>query len=513
LSVQQLQQQQQQQSAQQSQFIDKQIDSNGRLFVKYWLLTAPNLSIKTNGETWGVSFDTIDYYIKSAVGMPLVMYQHPLGYLDHPEYYEQENYAVGRITDVVPLQTAASSAINRKTYAGIVEILNPELKEIILNDETKIPPFVSPAILPAYSEPIHNNNNNNNVYSNWKFAHLAIVGNPAFGTEARALKKCSGDALTCSAKLKTASSTKNKLTIKQLVELVFSSLNQKTASSNQNNELSTNISNDTSSNDQQPQSKVITTTDNTAVQQQSQSQQTTKQPDQLGDIINSIRERQRIDEEAKAQSQQKQQAQGPEQPPPVKSDQQQQQQTPELDYKTEYLKLKDREADLQKQIAVMQDEFKQQNIGVADMRKEVEAMRLESNRNKLRILIPRELFIKDDNTIDEKAYNKEIDMRIKQGYPNEVLSDDVLIEIYASKLQTLDNQRAKAQQQAPMMKTASSYHKDIGGFNVPVLQSEQQQIGTTESKSNHNNNNNRIATKEEIEELKRIYGVADYMLP
>lgn len=60
------------------------------------------------------------------------------------------------------------------------------------------------------------------------------------------------------------------------------------------------------------------------------------------------------------------------------------------------------------------------------------------------VIIPRELFLREDGSIDLKARDREADWILKQGYPD-TLKDDMLVGVYSNILRDLDQQRELAQ--------------------------------------------------------------------
>ena len=82
-----------------------------------------------------------------------------------------------------------------------------------------------------------------------------------------------------------------------------------------------------------------------------------------------------------------------------------------------------------------------------ELTQQVQNLQHQRNVAKLMELIPRELFLREDGTVDEHRYNQEIFTALNLGYPNRVLTDDRLVNIYAGYLQDLDIQRQKQQAQ------------------------------------------------------------------
>lgn len=482
----------QQQLLQQSQVLDTFVKDK-ELYVKYWILTAPRISVKRDGSTWGVSRQSIDHNIKTAIGAPLIWYPIGYGYLDHPQYHNQHEYQVGKIVDVMPLKTASTT--DDIDYAGIVHITNPDLRDIIIKDFSKIPPFVSPAILPASNIP-----QDTNSYTYWKFAHLAIVNEPAFGNQARLLGTCSGSESVCKAQLKTATTTaaitgdlvyhngvgyvtatatsKPKLDIPNMIKELFSTI----ASSSHNMRTA---STDTITMSEVP---VIKSSDNTQQQQQqTQPQPESKSKDPVTEILNMLKERQEADDKA-LEAKKLQEApntdtnkveQQPEQP-----------KQPEIvDYKAKSEKLEADNANLQKQIDSTRKEFTAQ---LKEQTELITQLTTDKNKNQLRLLVPRELFLKDNNQVDEKAYNNEIQKWLDAGYPNKMYNDSMLVEIYSAKLMHLDNQR-KAKEAKLQTASATSF----GGFPVPTYFDN---TGSNTQPQIRNYN------RQDIQNLFKIYG-------
>lgn len=183
-----------------------------RLFLVYYAL--PDNVVNQNN--WGVTRESLEDNIHTFIGKPAVlkikdptnpldtrqkgnyvhpMVQHGAGLKDLLTY--QENYAIGRITDV-KLNPA-------KGYRFDIEITDPKAKEALSSEQylDNYPPYVSPLVV---SFPHQNPNEDQTKLQHWLGAHIAFVDHPAFGFERMDVAgKCLGQEEVCTIKLHNAS--------------------------------------------------------------------------------------------------------------------------------------------------------------------------------------------------------------------------------------------------------------------------------------------------------------------
>jgi len=176
-----------------------------RQYLKVFLID-PSI----NQNNWGVSTETIDSNIMTALGKPLVLYKNSgketdspyriPGLFDHPPmddgnlehtYEMQDAFRIGTIIDLVKDAKGA--------WWGIVEIANSGVKKALM-ENPEIPFFLSPAIM------MRDVGQSAQNIQNWTFVHIAMVSRPAFGAMKAFVKgECSGDRELCVLRLKKAS--------------------------------------------------------------------------------------------------------------------------------------------------------------------------------------------------------------------------------------------------------------------------------------------------------------------
>jgi hypothetical protein len=100
---------------------------------------------------------------------------------------------------------------------------------------------------------------------------------------------------------------------------------------------------------------------------------------------------------------------------------------------------------------------------------------------RLKVLVPKELFINDNGTVDQAALNTEIQTLIGMGYPDNNLTDEALIKNYSGMLHTLDQQRMIAKQ----VNSSPPSYRNISNFTTPqaqALAAEKVLMGTPEAR-------------------------------
>lgn len=177
----------------------EKFEDSGRLFVKAFLIDSSQ-----NGNEWGVSQASIPENINTAIGQPLVLteeYDHPPDG-DTLEHWQaiQEQYRIGTIVDVTRSKKDADDS-----YYAIIEITDPDARAAIQSNE--IPMYVSPAIADFSRSLVADQNGTITGVeaNNWRFMHLAIVDEPAYGIKrAQITARCGGDENVCLLQLRKA---------------------------------------------------------------------------------------------------------------------------------------------------------------------------------------------------------------------------------------------------------------------------------------------------------------------
>lgn len=184
-------------------------ESTGRLYLVYYAL--PENVLNQNG--WGVSGETINRYINTFVGKPVVLkLKDPSYYMDqiqegnfvHPYAMKgatlqqqmdfQKPFSVGIINDV---------KLNpEKGYRFDVEITDPKVKAAMVAEENieKYPKWVSPTI--ATTE--------DGLARVWHGVNVTLVDRPAYGFERmKPAGICTGTMEECTVKLRGAGEENN----------------------------------------------------------------------------------------------------------------------------------------------------------------------------------------------------------------------------------------------------------------------------------------------------------------
>lgn len=192
-------------------------DNQGHLFIKAFLLSG-----NVNINRWGVTEQSLDQYINTFIGKPLVLtedHNHPLppeseriGSSD--EYDDDENpNNVVKVDDIVdhwleyqePFRVGNIIDIVKKgsTYYSIIEVTDENTKIAFKNND--LPLFVSPAI--AQLDPFEDSA----MISKWTGIHLAIVSNPAYTIKKALISgQCHDSQDRCLLQLRNASVAENR---------------------------------------------------------------------------------------------------------------------------------------------------------------------------------------------------------------------------------------------------------------------------------------------------------------
>lgn len=193
-------------------------DNNGHLYIKAFLLSGD-----VNINRWGVSQESLDQYINTFIGKPLVLtenFNHPLPPSDFKvgqsdNYYDddddptnvvkvndiidhwlayQEPFRVGNIIDIVK---------KGSTYYSIIEVTDEFTKNAFRNND--LPLFVSPGI--AQLDPYEPADN----ITKWTGIHLAIVANPAYTIKKALITgQCHDEQNKCLLQLRNAAVQENR---------------------------------------------------------------------------------------------------------------------------------------------------------------------------------------------------------------------------------------------------------------------------------------------------------------
>jgi uncharacterized coiled-coil protein SlyX len=207
-------------------------DNDGHLFIKAFLLSSD-----VNINRWGVTNQSLDQYINTFIGKPLVLtesFNHPLPPSDYKvgdevetgrdsyetepvttNYYDDDNNPnnVVKVNDIIdhwlayqePFRVGNIIDIVKKgsTYYSIIEITDDFTKKAFRNND--LPLFVSPAI--AQLDPYEAASN----ISKWTGIHLAIVSNPAYTIKKALISgQCHDEQNKCLLQLRNASVAENR---------------------------------------------------------------------------------------------------------------------------------------------------------------------------------------------------------------------------------------------------------------------------------------------------------------
>ena len=193
-------------------YIERFKDDKGHLLIKYPLIN--NLK---NDRGWRATPETNERYARSVVGTALTLmldkeeskYKdfHPFLYDDNAPVKDQiehaYRYAIGVNVDVTNDSGHYKGASGEIPWFGIADILDPVAKAELEKPDTKlIPPGFSPGIL-HISGP-------DDAISEYHIVHVAAVPAGAYGPKFIQLAKCSGDAISCVSRLKSAASYKER---------------------------------------------------------------------------------------------------------------------------------------------------------------------------------------------------------------------------------------------------------------------------------------------------------------
>lgn len=416
--------------------------ASDRLFLVYYPII-PGY----NRNKWGVTEQSIERNIQSAINKPVVIYRknpnNPIhtkeaGFFVHPtpqeaatelghspnaeEYYKwQEKFAVGRVRSV-----------DKRTngYAFTLEITDPEAKNILKSDayRTGIPGWTSPQIIS--NGHLYPQEERSEIYDHWSIAHIALLDVPAYGyDQAGARAKCFGAEKECMIQTRSASQENLGFCIKQAaIDLVTAFSNS--SQSAQEPQLSHTIMSQSENTAQPKSSETVTYT----VQQPT---------DNNTPPVNTN---------------------NAEQPP--KEQQQSQQQTlpvtPNEEPKTPPMEGAKSLEEANAQIRQMSELLAETNKQLKAQQKELDRISLSEKKARLAFVIPRDLFKSDE------SHMKEVEKAM-----NEKVSESFLIDYWNTKRQLAMMQSAKRTEEPIMAKSASLQQQP--SHDVPDFSSSQNQ--------------------------------------
>lgn len=103
---------------------------------------------------------------------------------------------------------------------------------------------------------------------------------------------------------------------------------------------------------------------------------------------------------------------------------------------------------------------------IESLKRDVSHIKKQRDIERLReVIVPRELFIDEQGRFDMRAHDNEVYDVLNMGYPNKVLTDERLVNIYAGYLAEKD----KATQMP------KSNNGIVPGFSVPSFKSSESQ--------------------------------------
>jgi len=147
-----------------------------------------------NENDWQATWEGLKLDAEELQGVPLVLQED----LEHPKFSVQKFFDRGTIFDY-------EFDENEHKIIVYARITDPTIVERIKSGELE---YVSPAVIPRGSESMHNVNGVD-VLDRTLPLHLAIVGNPAYGTlKAKMSHLCTGDGRECHHRLKTMTASK-----------------------------------------------------------------------------------------------------------------------------------------------------------------------------------------------------------------------------------------------------------------------------------------------------------------
>lgn len=436
----------QQQNQEQNHVPLRRYDSaSDRLFLVYYPII-PGY----NRNKWGVTEQSIERNIQSAINKPVVIYRknpdNPIhtkqaGFFVHPtpqeaatelghspnaeEYYKwQEKFAVGRVRSV--------EKRDNKGYAFTLEITDPEAKNILKSDSYRegIPGWTSPQIIS--NGHLYPEEERTETYDHWIISHIALLDVPAYGfDQAGARAKCFGAEKECMIQTRSASQENLGFCIKQAaIDLVTAFSNS--SQSAQEPQLSHTIMSQ-SENTASKSSETVTYTapnDNTNNPQASQSTESPKE----------------------------QQPQQQTLPTSVQQQEPQQQEKPIEGAKTL------EEANIQ--IRQMSELLAETNKQLKAQQKELDRISLSEKKARLAFVIPRDLFKSDE------SHMKEVEKAM-----TEKVSESFLIDYWNTKRQlAMMQSNAKRTEEPIAAKSASLQQHDVPDFSSSQNQNQRSNI-------------------------------------
>lgn len=415
---------------------ERRLDSaSGRLFLVYYPIISGY-----NRNKWGVTEQSIDANIQTALNKPVVIYKknpnnplhtkqagtyiHPtpeeaaieLGHSPTPdEYYNwQERFAVGRVRNVER---------RNQGYAFTVEITDPEAKNILKSDAYRdgVPGWTSPQIIS--NGHLYPEEERSEIYNHWSISHIALLDLPAYGKEqAGARAKCFGVEKDCMIQTRSASQENLGFCVKQAaIDLVNAFSN-----SSQKESISTNSHNMSQSENTAPKSSSETvtytaqTTDNT---NPVNTEQPTKEAQQTLPI-----------------------------PQPTATEEQ-----PPKPAMEGAKSLEEANA----QIRMMSEQLAETSKQLKAQQKELDRITLAEKKARLAFIIPRDLFKSDD------SHMKEVEKAVSEN-----ISEPFLRDYWNTKRQLAMMQTAKRTEEPLQAKSASLQQP---GHDVPDFSSSQNQ--------------------------------------
>jgi hypothetical protein len=188
-------------------FVESILDSNGDLYLKYFLMDS-SLAHNTAMGEWSVSPEAIDRNEQKAIGIPFTVLPskdlsihgdfhawdpEPNATLESNREFAKK-YAPGYIAAITKDSGILSAAVNDiKANNGrfaIVHINDPRAKDAYIKNPDLIPKAVSPGIL-------GNTLNGQTGVKDFEWVHLAAVPKGAFGDKATLYGKCIGPHNQC----------------------------------------------------------------------------------------------------------------------------------------------------------------------------------------------------------------------------------------------------------------------------------------------------------------------------
>lgn len=425
--------------------VERRFDSTtDRLFLVYYPIT-PGF----NGNKWGVTEDSIERNVHTAVNKPVVIYKknpdnplhakqagtyiHPtpeeasaeLGKVNAQSYYNwQEKFAVGRVRSVDKRD---------KGYAFTLEITDPEAKNILKSDAygNGIPGYTSPQIISNAA--LYPEEAQQELYSHWTISHIALLDVPAYGREQSGVRaKCLGAEQECMITTRSASQENIGFCVKQAVTDLIHSRSAGSSQSAQSDVSSHTIMSQQENTNGQTAQPVKTNSETVTF-----SGVTGEQPNPLATSVNAETK----EEVAQKQTEQdRAQSPGQEEPNRLSSD------APKTLQEAQIM------------IQQMSELVKEQGKQLKTQGKELETIKTERKQARLAFIIPRDLFKSDE------SHSKEVQKAMNENVP-----ESFLIEYWKTKRE-LANAPTRRMEEPLVAKSASLQQQ---GREVPDFSSSQ----------------------------------------